>query len=116
MPEPDQLSPAELKEVFVRAVNSFSGAVDRWQARAQSGLTDDELSEALSYELGIFGGSTSRSGIDVTYQRAGLKIWAARSFVDRSKTGPVLQGKTTIEMAREVYGISDPNETQLALF
>ena len=45
----------------------------RWAERASTGLTDEELADALAYEIGIFGGSCGPGEIYLIYQRAGLK-------------------------------------------
>jgi hypothetical protein len=92
------------------------GAADRWKQRAGTGMTDEQLAEALKYELGIFGGSSSRGNCpDLMFQGSGLKIWANWEIVNHVTTSPTLQGASTIAMAREVYGIRHPDDRQLAL-
>lgn len=52
-----------------------------------------------------------------TVQAAGLKIWADWNCAAPDVTGkPIFQGAATIRMAREVHGIKDPTDTQMALF
>jgi hypothetical protein len=41
------LSNEDLTKAFRRATSGFSGAAERWAARAHSGLTDEQLAEAL---------------------------------------------------------------------
>ncbi len=50
------LSPDDIIEALKRATNSYEGAQDRWQERAKQGLTDEQLEQALAYELGTAGG------------------------------------------------------------
>ena len=84
---------------FRAAACGMAGAATRWRERAAKGMSDDELAKALASEIGIFGGRSSPDGISLTYQGAGLKIW-----------------NSTMAMAREVYWIKDPADSQLALF
>ncbi len=60
-------SPSELQSVFLRAVTSMQGATERWQQRAETGLSDDALCEALRYELGIYDGSCGGDRISIAY-------------------------------------------------
>ena len=84
-------------------------AADRWAQRAARGLTDDQLTEALRYELGIFGGSSAYGDCPaLTYQGAGLKIWAGWEFQNHVTTKPTFQGAATIAMARQVYDYFHP--------
>lgn len=55
--EPRPLTEADRIAGFRRATCSMAGANERWRERARTGLSNLELAEALSYELGIFGGS-----------------------------------------------------------
>lgn len=101
---------------FRKATGGFARSQERWAERARAGLTDAQLEQALKYELGIFGGSGGPNEMDIMYQGAGLKIWAAWDVFNHVKTKPIFQGAATISMAREVYGIADPSNDQLALF
>ncbi|MEI9904730.1 MAG: hypothetical protein WDN06_12740 [Asticcacaulis sp.] len=78
-------------------------------------MTDRELEAALKETLGIMGGSGGPGELDILYQGAGLKIWAGWE-VCGIRDKPVFQGAATIRMAREVYSIHQPGDTQLALF
>ena len=80
------------------------------------GMTDDELADALAFELGIMGGSSGAGEVTVCYQGAGLKIWISWEVENLHTTKPVFEGKATIAMARLVYGIPDPSDAQLSLF
>jgi hypothetical protein len=111
------LSQEEKLWAFRKATCSMQGAADRWAQRAARGLTDAELTEALRYELGIFAGSSAtKHGPALTFQGAGLKIWAAWGFPDHVNSKPIFQGRTTMDMARQVYGVRNPEDKQLALF
>jgi len=102
--------------VFRKATNGFAGSNERWIERAVRGMTDDELAEALAFELGIMGGSCGPDCISIAFQGAGLKIWASWSHPNIVRDTPIFAGKATIAMAREVYGIPDPSDRQITLF
>jgi len=114
--EPRELSHEDKHYAFRRATHGMAGSEQRWQERAERGLTDEELKAALEFELGIYGGSCGPGEMSLTFQAAGLKIWAdwntVAPDVDRK---PIFQGTATIRMAREVYGIKDPTKAQMAL-
>ena len=109
------LTDADKRDAFLRATASMSGATQRWAERAARGLTDAELTEALAYELGIFGGSCGPDMLALTYQGAGLKIWISREIHNHVTIRPTFEGKATIAMARHVYGIKDPADRQFSL-
>ncbi len=111
-----ELTQDDVRNGFIRAVCSYSGARERWTERSSTGLTDEELKEALAYELGTAGGSGAKGALHVNYQGAGLKIWIAWEIVNPYSMPPTLQGSGTMRMAREVFAIADPNNDQLALF
>lgn len=69
------LTEADKREGFLRATGGFSRARERWAERAERGMSDTELAEALTNELGIFGGSCGPGMLHLTFQGAGLKIW-----------------------------------------
>lgn len=103
-------------DAFMRAVHSTSGAKTRWEQRRKSGLNDADLTDALRYELGIFGGCCGGDMLNIAYQGSGLKIWAGWENVNHCTDEPILQGNQTIAFARQVFGIKDPDEVQLSLF
>jgi hypothetical protein len=118
IPEPEPLIVGEAERIagFRKATCGMAGSAARWQERAAKGMSDDELSQALAYEIGTFGGSSSPDGISVSYQAAGLKIWISWEIVNTHQTLPLFQGKATLAMARAVYGIADPSDRQMMLF
>jgi hypothetical protein len=61
-------------------------------------------------------GRSSPDGISLTYQGAGLKIWNSWEIENTHEQPPTFQGWATMAMAREVYRIKDPADSQLALF
>ena len=81
-----------------------------------TGMTDDELSQALQATLGIFGGSGGPDQLNVTHKGSGLKIWASWHVHNHVAEKPLFAGKATIAMAREVYGVADPEDGQMRLF
>jgi hypothetical protein len=101
---------------FRAATCGMAGAAARWRERAAKGMSDDELAKALASEIGIFGGRSSPDGISLTYQGAGLKIWNSWEIENTHEQPPTFQGRATMAMAREVYRIKDPADSQLALF
>jgi len=117
--DPEQPAPLPLTDeeklwAFQKATNSMEGAKKRWADRVAKGLTDEQLEEAIAYELGTFG-SHGGGAVGVTYQASGLRIWADRCLGSRSNP-PILQGHDTVSFARRVYGIDDPNDKQGRLF
>lgn len=110
-----ELTREDIENAFRRATQSFAGSRARWAARAATGLTDADLAAALKYELGIWGGSRCRDSVKVTYQGAGLKIWATWSY-GYPRPAPILEGNRTVAFAREYYRIPDPADTQMSLF
>ena len=79
-------------------------------------MTDDDLSQALQATLGIFGGQSGPDQLSIKYQGFGLKIWASWNVHNRVTESPIIAGKATFAMAREIYGIADPSSDQMALF
>lgn len=107
------LTPADCIEAFRIATSSFA----EWNAEAIArGMSDSELEAALVATLGIFGGSGGPGRMSITFAGAGLRIWAGWHVVNHVREKPILSGKETIRMAREVYGINDPKDIQLKLF
>ena len=106
----------EKRGVFLRAVHSYSGSKERWEKRSEKPMSDEELQEALKYELGIHGGSGCRDSIDIAYQGCGLKIWASRSIPNSCIDKPLFQGAQTVKMARLVFNIIDAANPQTDLF
>ena len=104
------LTPDEKLWAFRKATNSMEGAPRRWAERVRTGLTDEQLAEAIQYELGETGGASGEN-VGVTYQGRGLKIWADRCVGSRTWP-PILEGQATVRLAREVYGIEDPDNKQ----
>jgi hypothetical protein len=99
---------------FRQATNSIENARARWLERAESGMSDSDLAQALEYELGIFGGRYGPNGLSLIYKGNGLKIWVGRGSA-RSDGPPVYAGALSIAMAREMYGIKEPGDTQMSL-
>lgn len=101
---------------IMRATGGFARSEERWRERAQTGLSDADLEKALRFELGIMGGSCGPGQLHLAYQGAGLKIWASAEAINLVQDRPVFEGRATMAMARQVYGIRDPADRQLALF
>jgi hypothetical protein len=109
------LTPDEKLWAFRKASNSMEGAPRRWTERVETGLTDEQLSHALEYELGQMGGHWGYE-VSVEHEARGLKIWASHGMRNRHKAVPMCAGPATLRLAREVYGIADPDEKQGSLF
>lgn len=108
------LTADQKRQAFILATQSFADAAARWEADATRGLTDSQLAERLAYELGSYGGH-ARTGLDVEYTADGLRIWARTDgFVRRTTDAPIMQSAATIAFARVVYGIPDPDQSQLS--
>lgn len=110
------LTEEEKKQAFVRAVTNTTGAKKRWRERVETGLNDQDLHDALRRELGIAGGGGCRDSVKVEYQGVGLKIWASWQGVMTCIDTPIFEGKHTMAMARQVFGIANPDDQQISLF
>lgn len=106
------LTPDEKHEAFCRATRFF---VERYAEEIAEGMTDIQLETALKNYLGIFGGSCGPGSLDITYQGAGLKIWASREIHNHVTARPIFQDAATVKMARYVYNIAEPGDNQLSL-
>ena len=94
----------------------MQGASERWAqrvARAASPTNTSPKRCATNCIYGGFGGPGIRS---VSHQGAGLKIWASQTAHNTVTDARVFKGAATIATARQVYGIRNPEEKQLALF
>lgn len=100
--------------VFRQATRSFADSGTRWAERAARGMTDAELEEALRYELGIMGGRGGPGEPSIAYQGAGLKIWGSWQGINHVRDRPLFEGRATIAIARQVYGIRDPADRQMS--
>ena len=107
------LSQAEKEDVFRIATRSFA---KHHAEQIKDGMTDEEFAQALTRCLGIWGGSCGPGKLDVVFQGAGLKIWGGWHFVNHATDTPLFAGKATLAMARQIYGILDPDHPQLSLF
>lgn len=114
-PGPLILTEEEKTYAFLRATGGMSGAARRWQERAAKGMTDEELAEALAFEMGE-GGSGGPESLSISQNGAGLRIWASWEVQNIHTAKPIFTGKASIAKAREIYGIRDPSQRQLALF
>ncbi|MBK8174848.1 MAG: hypothetical protein IPK66_06135 [Rhodospirillales bacterium] len=114
-PKPLVLTEEEKTYAFLKATGGMSGAAQRWRDRAAKGMTDEELAEALAFELGQ-GGSSGPDSLSISQNGAGLRIWASWDVQNIHTAKPVFAGKHSIAKAREVYRIRDPADRQLALF
>lgn len=100
----------------VAAFKAATRSLIHWHGdELAAGVTDARLEELLKQALGILGGSGGPNEISLAFQGAGLKIWASWETVNNVTDKPVFQGKATVKMAREVYGISDPANRQMRL-
>lgn len=107
------LSNLDKEQIFRSATN---GLALRYQKEMDAGMSDEQLETALKDVLGIFGGSGGPKRPSITFQGSGLKIWGAWHVINHVKEPPLYQGKATINMAREVYEIVNPQDKQIQLF
>lgn len=107
------LTQADRIEAFKRATSCLA----HWyEDQIRAGMTDDELEDALGSAFGSMGGSCGPDHISVSWQGAGLKIWASWSYPNIVTDRPLFQGRATVAMAREIYCIPDPSNRQQSLF
>lgn len=110
------LTNEEKQQSLKRALTCTGGALDRWSARAATGLNDADMAKAVRYELGICGGSGCSNSIHIHYEGAGFKVWAAWKSFNHCLEEPIFQGDATIMAARLLFGVKNPNDVQLDLF
>lgn len=106
------LTHAEREAAFRIATRSL---ISWYGDELKRGVTNDRLRELLGKALGIFGGSCGPDRLHVTYQGAGLKIWASREIHNHHRSKPLFEGELTVRMAREIHAILDPTNDQLQL-
>ena len=111
--EAKPLSEHDRLEIFRIATK---GILKRYAKEIAKGMTDGELKLALEDVLGIFGGSGGPDSFSVTFTGYGLRIWGGRHTVNHVSEKPLFDGKRTVAMARQLYGIKNPDEPQLDLF
>ena len=107
------LSEADRVMIFKLATASLP---KRYGEAIKTGMSDEELSNALQSVLGIFGGSGGPDRPSISFAGSGLRIWGAWHIVNHVSEKPLFAGKATIAMARAVYKINDPKDGQLSLF
>ena len=106
-------TPADREHAFRQVTSRFT---ERYACEIEQGMTDDQLEVALKEYFGIFGGSCGPGMMCLTRQGSGLKIWASWDIHNHVLEKPIFQGSATVRMARELYKIPDPADTQLPLF
>lgn len=116
-----QRIPADMDPVDVavmHALHHYGGAEKRWAERAHSGLTDNELRQILSDELGD-GGSAGPGQLAEAHKggRDPLIIVNAFSRYSREPDDPSrpivrLKGKALLDTARRLLRIPYPAEAQ----
>lgn len=122
MPEPSTgwddearrpLSEADKIEVFKIATRSL---VEWFGDGIKAGMTNQNLAIALEASLGIFGGSGGPGQLNVAFTGSGVRIWGGWHVVNHVTEKPLFSGKRTIETARAIYNIKNPDDRQLDLF
>lgn len=93
-----------------------SGFAKRYSNQFANGMSDGDLWKALQESLGIFGGSGGPNRPSVTYRGSMLRIWGGWEVINHVTTAPLFEGRATVDMAREVYGIANPDDQQMKLF
>jgi hypothetical protein len=111
---PAAVTPEEKAWAFDMAAHSIENAAERWKARAEVAMSDSDLAEHIEYELGLFGGFYGPNGLSVIYKGLGLKVWVGHGYA--KSDGPATYfGAASIAMARKLYGIKQPGDTQMRL-
>jgi hypothetical protein len=113
MSSPKPLTREDRLEVFRIATRSF---VHWYGEQFDRGMSDDELKEKLVRALGEWGGSGGPDRVDELHMASGLRIWGSWEPINRFQLKPLFSGTATIAMAREVYGITNPDDSQMVLF
>lgn len=79
-------------------------------------MSDAEIEHALKDQFGDFGSRGGPDQLHITQQAAGLKVWVSWHIHNYIREEPALVGTGTIAMAREVYGVKNPDDGQWVLF
>lgn len=87
----------------------------RFADQINHAMDDADLRAALQDILGIAGGRYGPVKMALAWQGAGLKIWASWSIQNHRAMNPVFAGQTTVNTARRIYRILDPQDRQLEL-
>lgn len=95
------LTRSEREWVFRRATQGFEGSAARWAPHTKTDLT-------------VLGGSGGPGEISIAFPGAGLKIWGGWETPITVTDAPLFEGAATIAMARETYGVRNPDDRQLA--
>jgi len=108
-----ELSQDDKNILFLHATQRYGGSAQRWKERAEKGLTDEELKEALSYEMGQGGMMTSK--IELDYNSSGFVIRGyvkkeGKRDIEKIRDYPlVCSGNQSVKYARELYQIPYPD-------
>lgn len=87
-----------------------------YQHMFEGGMSDAEIESALKNQFGDFGSRGAADQLYITYQSSGLKLWVSWHIHNYVQEEPTLFGIRTIAMAREIYGITNPDDVQMAFF
>lgn len=103
-------------DAFTHSLRTTQSGSERWAKRRATGLADSELREAVSYEYGIYGGSS----FPTWYSYKGGANPAFYLGIGCHGT-PALTGNALLQAVREVTGVQYPlgdprNDLQLCLF
>lgn len=112
-PDDRPLTQGEKVAAFMIATGSFARRIE------QDGLcsmADAELAAALQDAMGIFAGRAAPGQLHITWQGAGLKIWASWHIHNHVTEAPAFKGAATVAMARECYRIQRPGDRQMSLW
>jgi hypothetical protein len=108
-----RLTQADKEQVFRIATK----ALPKWYAdQIRIGMADVDLINALQRALGTFGGSCGPQRLCVIHQASGLKIWGGWHIVNHVTEAPLFKTRQTLEMARYLYNIANPDDQQLSFF
>ena len=103
------LSEEDRREVVRLATDALP---KRYPDAVRRGMNDSDLAEALETVLGIFGGSGRPGRLSVTFAGSGLRIWGGWHSVNHVTDKPLVAGRATLALVRDIYGIADPDNPQ----
>jgi hypothetical protein len=96
---------------------NMAGAEERWAALAERGATDEELTAALRYELGVYFGSSGSGWLNVACSGQPPRVWIDDEHISVYGRKPDYQGASLLALARQLFGIGLPVPAgQLSLF
>jgi hypothetical protein len=97
------------------ALHTYVGAADRWAERIQTGLTNDQLKEAIGYEFGIWGGGTVDLDKRWSQYHSGGVNPSFKAQDERNDIEIEIKGAKLVSAVRVLLNIPPPGQMMLPI-